>query len=67
MPCNAGAAGIPDDHTVLVLYGDVPLIRTETLRELLALVGCEEHGAAQREVRRPAAATAASSAMRAAR
>jgi bifunctional UDP-N-acetylglucosamine pyrophosphorylase/glucosamine-1-phosphate N-acetyltransferase len=29
---------IPDDHTVLVLYGDVPLIRAETLRSLLALV-----------------------------
>ncbi|HVN99348.1 MAG TPA: bifunctional UDP-N-acetylglucosamine diphosphorylase/glucosamine-1-phosphate N-acetyltransferase GlmU [Steroidobacteraceae bacterium] len=31
--------GIPDDHTVLVLYGDVPLIRTDTLRALLALAG----------------------------
>jgi bifunctional UDP-N-acetylglucosamine pyrophosphorylase/glucosamine-1-phosphate N-acetyltransferase len=31
--------GIPDEHTVLVLYGDVPLIRTDTLRALLALVG----------------------------
>src|SRR5271170_596804 len=27
---------IPDDHRVLVLYGDVPLIRPETLRKLLA-------------------------------
>jgi len=27
---------IPDDHTVLVLYGDVPLIRTSTLKPLLA-------------------------------
>jgi len=26
---------IPDDHTVLVLYGDVPLNRTATLRSLL--------------------------------
>ncbi len=26
---------IPDDHTVLVLYGDVPLIRSATLRTLL--------------------------------
>jgi bifunctional UDP-N-acetylglucosamine pyrophosphorylase/glucosamine-1-phosphate N-acetyltransferase len=26
---------IPDDHTVLVLYGDVPLIRTTTLAPLL--------------------------------
>jgi bifunctional UDP-N-acetylglucosamine pyrophosphorylase / glucosamine-1-phosphate N-acetyltransferase len=32
-------SGIPDEHTVLVLYGDVPLIRTETLRALLALAG----------------------------
>ena len=29
--------GIPDDHQVLVLYGDVPLLRAETLRELVAL------------------------------
>ena len=27
---------IPDDHTVLVLYGDVPLIRAHTLQPLLA-------------------------------
>ncbi len=27
--------GIPDDHTVLVLYGDVPLIRATTLQQLL--------------------------------
>jgi bifunctional UDP-N-acetylglucosamine pyrophosphorylase / glucosamine-1-phosphate N-acetyltransferase len=27
--------GIPDDATVLVLYGDVPLVRSETLRPLL--------------------------------
>jgi bifunctional UDP-N-acetylglucosamine pyrophosphorylase/glucosamine-1-phosphate N-acetyltransferase len=26
---------IPDDHTVLVLYGDVPLTRAETLRQLV--------------------------------
>jgi len=31
--------GVPDDHLVLVLYGDVPLIRTETLRALLRLAG----------------------------
>src|SRR5580765_1249470 len=31
--------GVPDDHLVLVLYGDVPLVRTETLRKLLALAG----------------------------
>jgi bifunctional UDP-N-acetylglucosamine pyrophosphorylase/glucosamine-1-phosphate N-acetyltransferase len=27
---------IPDDHTVLVLYGDVPMIRTATLTKLVA-------------------------------
>ena len=31
--------GIPDSATVLILYGDVPLIRAETLRELLAAAG----------------------------
>ncbi len=31
--------GIPDDHTVLVLYGDVPLIRAESLRELTSRSG----------------------------
>jgi bifunctional UDP-N-acetylglucosamine pyrophosphorylase/glucosamine-1-phosphate N-acetyltransferase len=30
---------IPDDHTVLVLYGDVPLIRGESLRALVARSG----------------------------
>lgn len=30
-------AGIPDEATVLVLYGDVPLVRPETLRELLSV------------------------------
>src|SRR5215475_438350 len=30
---------IPDDHVVLVLYGDVPLINAATLAELLALCG----------------------------
>ncbi len=30
--------GIPDDHLVLVLYGDVPLLASATLRELIALV-----------------------------
>jgi len=30
---------IPDDHLVLVLYGDVPLLRAETLRGLVALAG----------------------------
>ena len=27
--------GVPDEHRVLVLYGDVPLIRAETLRQLV--------------------------------
>jgi bifunctional UDP-N-acetylglucosamine pyrophosphorylase/glucosamine-1-phosphate N-acetyltransferase len=30
---------VPDDHVVLVLYGDVPLISATTLAELLALCG----------------------------
>jgi bifunctional UDP-N-acetylglucosamine pyrophosphorylase/glucosamine-1-phosphate N-acetyltransferase len=30
---------IPDDHTVLVLYGDVPLIRSATLQKLVAAAG----------------------------
>jgi bifunctional UDP-N-acetylglucosamine pyrophosphorylase/glucosamine-1-phosphate N-acetyltransferase len=29
--------GIPDEHLVLVLYGDVPLLSAATLRELIAL------------------------------
>ena len=27
---------MPDDHLVLVLYGDVPLVRAETLQRLVA-------------------------------
>jgi bifunctional UDP-N-acetylglucosamine pyrophosphorylase / glucosamine-1-phosphate N-acetyltransferase len=30
---------IPDDHQVLVLYGDVPLLRAQTLTKLLAAAG----------------------------
>jgi bifunctional UDP-N-acetylglucosamine pyrophosphorylase/glucosamine-1-phosphate N-acetyltransferase len=30
---------IPDDHAVLVLYGDVPLIRAPSLRKLVAMAG----------------------------
>jgi bifunctional UDP-N-acetylglucosamine pyrophosphorylase/glucosamine-1-phosphate N-acetyltransferase len=30
---------IPDNHRVLVLYGDVPLLRLETLRELITAAG----------------------------
>ncbi len=29
---------IPDDHVVLILYGDVPLIRSETLNQLISSV-----------------------------
>lgn len=32
---------VPDDHLVLVLYGDVPLIRRETLTELVALASAD--------------------------
>jgi bifunctional UDP-N-acetylglucosamine pyrophosphorylase/glucosamine-1-phosphate N-acetyltransferase len=32
---------IPDDHLVLVLYGDVPLLRASTLRTLVALAGAD--------------------------
>lgn len=31
--------GVPDEHQVLVLYGDVPLLRTETLGALRARAG----------------------------
>ncbi|MBM4218928.1 MAG: UDP-N-acetylglucosamine diphosphorylase/glucosamine-1-phosphate N-acetyltransferase [Gammaproteobacteria bacterium] len=31
--------GVPDGHAVLVLYGDVPLIRAGTLRDLVARAG----------------------------
>jgi bifunctional UDP-N-acetylglucosamine pyrophosphorylase/glucosamine-1-phosphate N-acetyltransferase len=30
---------VPDEHVALVLYGDVPLLTRETLRDLLALAG----------------------------
>jgi bifunctional UDP-N-acetylglucosamine pyrophosphorylase / glucosamine-1-phosphate N-acetyltransferase len=35
---------IPDDHIVLVLYGDVPLINPATLAELLTLCGPKQLG-----------------------
>src|SRR6516165_1980558 len=35
---------IPDDHRVLVLYGDVPLIRRETLAQLAELGGTSSLG-----------------------
>ena len=36
--------GVPDGALVLVLYGDVPLIRTDTLRALLKLAGPDSMG-----------------------
>jgi bifunctional UDP-N-acetylglucosamine pyrophosphorylase/glucosamine-1-phosphate N-acetyltransferase len=33
--------GIPDDHMVLVLYGDVPLIQPDTLKSLLAVANAK--------------------------
>ena len=36
--------GVPDDHRVLILYGDVPLIKTDTLRALLELAGPKSMG-----------------------
>jgi len=38
------APDIPDDHMVLVLYGDVPLITAHTLQQLLALAGPKKVG-----------------------
>lgn len=35
---------IPDDHLVLILYGDVPLIRAATLQQLLAAVDANSIG-----------------------
>ena len=35
---------VPDDHLVLVLYGDVPLIRRQTLTELVALASADAMG-----------------------
>lgn len=35
---------LQDDEIALVLYGDVPLVRSETLRSLLALAGPESMG-----------------------
>ena len=43
---------IPDDHLVLVLYGDVPLLRAETLRELVALASDKQARTADREAGR---------------
>ncbi len=36
--------GIPDEHQVLVLCGDVPLVRSDTLQRLMHQTGSEELG-----------------------
>jgi len=36
--------GVPNDHVVLVLYGDVPLISRSTLSELLSIAGTQQTG-----------------------
>ncbi|NBX57094.1 MAG: UDP-N-acetylglucosamine diphosphorylase/glucosamine-1-phosphate N-acetyltransferase [Gammaproteobacteria bacterium] len=44
---HGGDRAVPslqDDEIALVLYGDVPLVRSETLRSLLALAGPESMG-----------------------
>ena len=33
---------VPDSHTVLVLYGDVPLVQSETLKNLVASAGSKD-------------------------
>ena len=43
---------VADDELVLVLYGDVPLIRAETLRQLIAPRGREGDEPAHRHARR---------------
>jgi NDP-sugar pyrophosphorylase family protein len=44
---------LPDDGTVVVLSGDVPLIGEDTLRALVAASAGEQAGAADHRVRRP--------------
>jgi bifunctional UDP-N-acetylglucosamine pyrophosphorylase/glucosamine-1-phosphate N-acetyltransferase len=44
MQAASSVAAIPDDRQVLVLYGDVPLIRRETLMQLMAAAGEESVG-----------------------
>ena len=56
---------VADDELVLVLYGDVPLIRAETLRQLIAAAGAEAMSLLTVMLEIPAA-TAASCATRAA-
>lgn len=44
---------VPDEHLVLVLYGDVPLIGRSTLLELLALAGPKRLGLLTMKVENP--------------
>ena len=37
-------SGVPDDDSVLVLYGDVPLVAVDTLRHLVSLVSVDSMG-----------------------
>ncbi len=44
---------VPNDHMVLVLYGDVPLITRATLAELLSLAGPQQMGLLTMELNDP--------------
>lgn len=44
---------VPNDHVVLVLYGDVPLISRSTLTELLSLAGSQSAGLLTVELQNP--------------
>ncbi|MGH8208528.1 MAG: bifunctional UDP-N-acetylglucosamine diphosphorylase/glucosamine-1-phosphate N-acetyltransferase GlmU [Steroidobacteraceae bacterium] len=46
--------GVPNDHVVLVLYGDVPLISRSTLSALLSLAGSQQTGLLTMELDDPA-------------
>lgn len=45
--------GVPNDHVVLVLYGDVPLISRSTLSELLSVAGTQQTGLLTMELEDP--------------
>ncbi len=45
---------LPDEHTVLVLYGDVPLIQSDTLKRLIERAGSERLALLTVELRDPA-------------
>jgi bifunctional UDP-N-acetylglucosamine pyrophosphorylase/glucosamine-1-phosphate N-acetyltransferase len=44
---------IPDDHLVLILFGDVPLIKADTLEQLIATVDEQETSCASSSTRMP--------------